>query len=98
MLQRSMNLSRPAATRFHPERMFHPRSLAVFGGESRIGRQVLANLAASAFPGDVQLVPPGADPASDKRDARPESGRRCLCQPLIRYASLLSSSAWHATR
>ncbi len=64
MLQRSMNPSRSSATRFDPERMFHPRSVAVFGGEGRIGRQVLANLAASAFPGDIQLVPANADPAA----------------------------------
>ncbi len=51
-----------AVTRFDPERMFRPRSLAVFGGEGRIGRQLLANIAACGFAGPVQAVPPGQDP------------------------------------
>ena len=63
MLQRSMISSRPpAATRFDPERMFRPRSLAVIGGEGRLARQVLANLAESGFAGDIQVVKPGEDP------------------------------------
>ena len=49
-------INRPA-NRFDPERMFRPRSLAVFGAESRLGQQLLANLA--GFAGPVQLVPPG---------------------------------------
>ncbi len=66
MLHRSMTLDRPlAAARFDPERMFRPRSLAVFGGESRVGQQVLANIAAGGFDGRVQAVRPGqaAEPA-----------------------------------
>ncbi len=63
MLHRSMTGDRPlAASRFEPERMFRPRSLAVLGGEGRLGRQVLANLAASGFAGDVTAVEPGRDP------------------------------------
>ncbi len=54
-------MNRPAsATRFDPERMFRPRSVAVFGAEGRVGRQVMGNLA--DFPGPVQAVAPGEAP------------------------------------
>ena len=48
--------------RFDPERMFRPRSLAVFGADSEPGERLLANL--SGFPGVVERVPAGRDPAS----------------------------------
>ncbi len=51
-----------AATRFDPERMFRPRSLALLGGDNRLARQVQANLQEAGFPGDVQLVPDGGSP------------------------------------
>ena len=63
MLQCSMISHRPAAaTRFDPDRMFRPRSLAVIGGDGRLARQVLGNLAASGFTGDIQVVAPEDDP------------------------------------
>ncbi len=56
-------MNRPVtATRFDPERMFRPRSLAVFGAEGRIGRQLMANIAASGFTGAVEAAPPGQFP------------------------------------
>lgn len=62
MLHRSMNLDRsPAATRFDPERMFRPRSLAVVGTEGRVARQLLANLDAGAFAGPIQVAQPGEE-------------------------------------
>ncbi len=51
-----------AATRFDPERMFRPRSLAVFGGTGRLAEQALANIEAAGFQGSVQLVTPGQAP------------------------------------
>ena len=63
MLHSSMVAARPlSATRFDPERMFRPRSLAVFGGDSRIGRQVLDNVAAGGFTGAVQTLAAGQEP------------------------------------
>ncbi len=63
MLHGTMATDRPlAATRFDPERMFRPRSLAVFGGDSRIGRQLQDNIAAMGFGGPVQVLRPGQDP------------------------------------
>ena len=63
MLHRSMTPDRPlAATRFEPERMFRPRSLAVIGGEGRIARQLLGNVAEAGFQGAVQIVPPDGQP------------------------------------
>ena len=63
MLHRSMTPHRPAAaTRFDPDRMFRPRSLAILGGEGRIATQVRANIVAGGFAGDVQIVPPGEAP------------------------------------
>lgn len=62
MLQRSMLLTRPnTATRFDPERMFRPRSVAVLGGEGRLADQTLANLRLGGF-ADIQVVAAGADP------------------------------------
>jgi acyl-CoA synthetase (NDP forming)/RimJ/RimL family protein N-acetyltransferase len=59
MLRRDM-LTRPlAATRFDPERLFRPRSLAIIGGEGRIAAQVRQNIEAAGFAGDVQVVAPG---------------------------------------
>ncbi len=63
MLRCSMSSNRPlAASRFDPERMFRPRSLAVFGAEERLGRQVLDNLSLGRFSGALQVVAPGTDP------------------------------------
>ena len=63
MLHRSMTPDRPlAASRFDPDRMFRPRSLAVFGAEERLGRQLLDNLRQSGFRGPIQAVSAGQDP------------------------------------
>ena len=57
MLHRSMTPNRPVvATRFSPERMFRPRSLAIIGGTGQLARQVLENLDAAGFAGDLQIV------------------------------------------
>ncbi len=47
------------ATRFDPERMFRPRSLALIGGEGRLMLQACANIEAAGFAGDVQIAAPG---------------------------------------
>ena len=63
MLRGTMAANRPpATTRFDPERMFRPRSLAIFGGDSRIGRQVQDNIAAAGFAGPIQALRPGQEP------------------------------------
>jgi acetyltransferase len=51
---------RPVRTRFDPERLFRPQSLAVLGS-GRLADLVLANIRAAGFPGDVQTTD---DPAS----------------------------------
>ena len=59
-----MTAIRPAsATRFDPERMFRPRSLAILGEEGRLAEQVRANIAGAGFGGAVHLVAPGTIPA-----------------------------------
>ena len=58
-----MKPTRPlAATRYDPERMFRPRSLAVFGAEGRVGRQLQSNLAEGGFAWPIQILSPGQEP------------------------------------
>ena len=45
--------------RFSPDRMFRPASVAVIGAGTAVGNHVLANLAASGFPGEVLPVGSG---------------------------------------
>ena len=53
---------RPAG-RFSPARLFHPGSVAVIGGGSPEGRQVLANLQSGGFKGEILQL--DADDGSD---------------------------------
>ena len=50
-----MPMLRPVRTRFDPERMFRPQSLAVLG-TGRLADQVLANIRAAGFAGDVHVT------------------------------------------
>ena len=71
-----MTPNRPAAaTRFDPDRMFRPRSVAVLGGDNRLADQVLANLRTAGFTGDIQTVPHGQHPqAADLAILTQQSG------------------------
>ena len=50
-------LPRVLRHRFHPERLFHPRSVAVFGAETKEGAHLLANLRAGGFAGAIETPP-----------------------------------------
>jgi acetyltransferase len=43
----------PSSRRFHPERLFHPGSLAIIGSETREGARILANIDAAGFKGAI---------------------------------------------
>ncbi len=47
--------------KFRPEHLFHPRSIALLGGDDPAGRQVLDNLLEAGFPGRVDRLD---DPAA----------------------------------
>lgn len=46
----------PTRARFRPEALFKPRRIALLGAESEIGGQILANLAAGGFQGEIYQV------------------------------------------
>ncbi len=57
MLHRSMIPNRPQiATKFDPERLFRPRSLAILGSDGRLALQLMANIEAAGFQGEIQLA------------------------------------------
>jgi acetyltransferase len=65
MLRRTMIRSpalRPG--KFRPELLFHPRSVAVCGAETRLGALLLANLQAGGFAGTIARVPDLAELAA----------------------------------
>jgi acetyltransferase len=62
MLRRIVTVPRlNTAGRFNPESLFRPRSVAVIGGTSEAGAQILANLSLGAFRGTMQVVDSTAD-------------------------------------
>ncbi len=91
MLHRSM--TRPiATTRFDPERLFRPRSLAIMGGEGRLARQLLDNL--DGFPGDIQVVAPGETPrAADLAILTAETGSAEPLYPVLAHAGIYAGVA-----
>ena len=95
MLQRSMILHRPAiATRYESERMFRPRSLAIIGSDGRLARQVLANIQAAGFAGDVQVVASGQTPdPADLAVITAESGDIQSCYATLARAGIFAGVA-----
>src|SRR4051794_38706298 len=47
---------RPAPRRFRPEALFQPRSVAVLGVDTDLGRRILRNLESGGFKGELQGV------------------------------------------
>ncbi len=57
MLRRTMTVLRlNTAGRFDPACLFRPGSIAVIGADSEAGAQIVANLALSGYPGEVQAI------------------------------------------
>ena len=79
-----MTVGRPSTTRFSPERLFHPQSVAILGTETTAGQRIAANMAAANFAGkiwhDAMLAIPDlaviAHPAQAVEQALLELGAR----------------------
>jgi acetyltransferase len=70
MLHRTMSVPRLAKPgRFRPEHLLHPASVLVLGTETETGAQVLANVRAAGFKGEVLAAETGADLAALPRAA-----------------------------